>query len=273
MCTILEKIVARKKEEVALRQLSVPHSSLEKNIAFDRPVFSLKKSLTDPQKCGIIAEFKRKSPSKGDINVAAEVGQTTTGYIQSGASALSILTDESFFGGSMEDFKTARRLNNCPILRKDFIISEYQVTEAWSIGADVILLIAAILTPALALALAKLAKEMEMEVLLEIHNKEELNRLNQHIDIVGVNNRNLNDFSVSINRSIELFDLIPSEFIKISESGIDSPEALLTLKDKGYQGFLMAEKFMATDRPEIACADFIRKVKILELNKCTIKSL
>lgn len=264
MSTILEKIVARKKEDISRKQVSITLNTLEKNLHLNASCFSLKKALEEKTGIGIIAEFKRRSPSKGIINKYADVIQTTSGYIKSGASALSILTDEYFFGGSMDDFKKARKANNCPILRKDFIISEYEIMESKSIGADVILLIAAILKPEETLKLASLAKDLGMEVLLEIHKKEELDRINEFVDVVGVNNRNLNDFSVSIDRSLELYDLIPSSFPKISESGINSPETLITLKEKGFNGFLIGEKFMAAEHPEKAFADFINELNQAE---------
>jgi indole-3-glycerol phosphate synthase len=185
--------------------------------------------------------------------------------MQAGASALSILTDTTFFGGKNEDLTLARKFNFCPILRKDFTIDEYQIMEAKSIGADVILLIAAVLSPGQIQALAAFAKSLQMEVLLEVHDKTELERsLTQEVDAIGVNNRNLKDFTVNINLSKELASSIPSEFVKVSESGISQAETVLELKSYGYQGFLMGETFMKNSRPEKACADFIEKVRNLE---------
>ena len=260
MKNILEKIVAKKRAEVSYKKLITPIELFEKNTLSNKNIFSLKDKLNRVDQPGIIAEFKRKSPSKGAINMDASIEKTTMGYIQAGASALSILTDTSFFGGRNEDLRIARAINNCPILRKDFIIDEYQVLETRAIGADVILLIAAILSPEKTFQLASLAKQIGLEVLLEVHSEKELEHACEFIDMVGVNNRNLKDFTVSIERSLKLFDLIPSQFIKISESGIDTPEKLLMLKHKGYQGFLIGEGFMSAKQPEKVCADFIQKV-------------
>lgn len=272
MKTILEQITAHKREEIILRKKLYPVEILEQSKNFSIPAISIKTALRDKNKAGIIAEFKRRSPSKGNINILADVTKTTQGYVEAGASALSVLTDKDFFGGCEEDFLAARAANNCPILRKDFIIDEYQVLETKAMGADVILLIAAILSPSETKKLAALAKQVGLEVLLEIHTEKELNRLNDYVDLVGVNNRNLNDFSVSIEQSIRLFDSIPTDFIKISESGIDTAEKLLLLKHKGFQGFLMGEKFMNQENPEEACRNFIASVN-KEMVKTSITGL
>jgi indole-3-glycerol phosphate synthase len=267
MNSILNTIVAKKKEEIFFLKNYAPLAALERKLYNVNTSFSLSEALRNKSQSGIIAEFKRRSPSKGNINMYADVALTTSGYINAGASALSVLTDENFFGGNIEDLKAARSVNNCPILRKDFIISEYQVIESKTMGADVILLIAAILSAEEILNLSKLAHMIGLEVLLEIHNREELDKLNEFIDVVGINNRNLNDFSVSLDRSIELFDLIPDQYLKISESGIDTPSALLTLKAKGFDGFLVGEKFMATGDPAKTCHEFIKMLQIIEPNK------
>lgn len=259
--SILDEIVNHKKKEVEERKSLYPVKLLERSIYFDTRPVSLKKYLLRPDKSGIIAEFKRKSPSKGMINEFASVEQVTVGYMQAGASALSVLTDENFFGGKNNDLTEARKFNYCPILRKDFIISDYQVVEAKSIGADVILLIAACLSEAEALSLARVAKSLELEVLMEVHNTEELTKVNSYIDVVGVNNRNLNNFEVSIDTSKQLAEKIPDDFLKISESGIDNPEAIHELKAIGYIGFLIGETFMKTSRPEKACKGFIQALK------------
>ena len=265
MTNILKDIVDKKVEEVLHRKETIPIKELEKR-NMDREAFSLRERLLTSNEIGIIAEFKRKSPSKGILNNSATVEKTTTGYVEAGAIALSILTDTDFFGGSLEDLAAARIHNDCPILRKDFIIDEYQIIESKSSSADVILLIAAILTPSNLKKLAAFAKQNGLEVLLEIHTKEELDHLNEFVDIVGVNNRNLNDFTVSIDRSLELYDLISDQFIKISESGIDSPQKLLLLKEKGFKGFLMGERFMHNEYPERACRDFIENVDSINKN-------
>lgn len=261
---ILEKIIADKYREVAERKSLIPVKLLEKSIFFDGKVVSMKKYVTDPEKSGIIAEFKRKSPSKGLINGAASVEQVSIGYMQAGASALSVLTDQEYFGGSSEDLKVARKFNFCPILRKDFVVDEYQIIEAKSIGADCILLIAAALEPEKLKSLAYFAKSLGLEVLLEVHDGEELEKsLNDGVDLVGVNNRNLKTFDVSIDTSLELVSAIPSSFIKISESGISDPKTLIELKKAGFDGFLIGENFMKSSRPEQAAYNFIKEFKKL----------
>ena len=263
---ILEKIIAHKREEVAERKSLFPSKLLEQSIYFEGQTVSLKKYLLREDKSGIIAEFKRQSPSKGVINPHAKVERTTIGYMQAGASALSVLTDKEFFGGSSQDLMTARKFNFCPVLRKDFILDEYQIIEAKSIGADAILLIAAALEPTQLKSLAAFARSLNMEVLMEVHSAEELGpNLNEHLDIVGVNNRNLKTFEVSIETSKALATQIPADFVKISESGISDPASIIELKEHGYQGFLIGETFMKTARPELTAAKFIDRLNKLAL--------
>ena len=255
---ILKKIIAHKHREVAERKELYPVKWLEQSIYFEGPPVSLKKYLLRSDKSGIIAEFKRKSPSGGMINAHASVERTTIGYMQAGASALSVLTDNAFFGGSNEDLKIARKFNFCPVLRKDFIVDEYQVVEARSIGADAILLIAAALDVEKLKQLAALAKELGMEVLMEVHDKEELqNNLSEQLDVIGVNNRNLKTFEVSTDTSKQLSELIPDSFVKISESGIDDPQTIVDLRNYGFKGFLIGETFMKYARPEQRAKQFI----------------
>ncbi len=263
---ILTKIINHKKEEVAERKSLYPLKLLEKSISFNIKPVSLRKYLLKSEKSGIIAEFKTKSPSKGDINPYANVAEVSIKYMQAGASALSVLTDRNFFGGSLEDLTTARRYNYCPILQKDFVIDEYQVIEAKSYGADAILLIAEALTKTKIAALAQLAKSLQMEVLFEIHSKEEINKVNQFIDLVGVNNRNLKTFEVNINQSIDLSEFIPEDFLKISESGIKTAKDIIELKKYGFEGFLMGESFMSTRNPGKACKKIIQQIYQLENN-------
>ncbi|MBI4930990.1 MAG: indole-3-glycerol phosphate synthase TrpC [Bacteroidetes bacterium] len=258
---ILEKIVAHKKKEVEDRKSFFSVVELEKSAYFTYPVVSLKKALLNDEKTGIIAEYKRTSPSKGIINKEVLVEQTTSGYAKAGASALSILTDTEFFGGKNEDIISARKQNNIPILRKDFIVDEYQIIEAKSIGADVILLLANVLSAMEIKQFATTAKFLGMEVLLEIRNKSELKSVNVLVDCIGVNNRNLSDFSVNVNQSFLLAESIPKDFIKVSESGIDSAKTVHELKKVGFKGFLIGETFMKDKNPEIACANFIKEVK------------
>ena len=262
---ILEKIIAHKRKEVAERKSLFPEKLLEKSIFFETKPVSLKKYLLREDKSGIIAEIKRKSPSKGMINPYVSVERTSIGYMQSGASALSVLTDKEFFGGSNEDLTTARKFNFCPILRKDFILEEYQVIEAKSIGADAILLIAAALEKEEIMRLGKKAHELGLEVLLEVHNEEELSAINDYVDVLGVNNRNLKTFEVSIETSIQLSKKIPEQLVKISESGISNPEAIIQLKEHGFRGFLIGEYFMTDSRPERKCEAFIEKLESLPI--------
>ncbi len=261
---ILEKIIAHKHKEVEERKSLYTEKLLEQSSYFEGKPVSLKKYLLREDKSGIIAEFKRKSPSKGMINAHAPVERTTIGYMQAGASALSVLTDKEFFGGTGDDLKTARKYNFCPVLRKDFVVDEYQIIEAKSIGADAILLIAAVLEPKRLNELAAFAKTFGLEVLMEVHNKEELdNNLNENLDVIGVNNRNLKTFEVSIDISKELSKLIPDEFVKISESGISNPESIVDLRTYGFKGFLIGETFMRSARPELAAKEFIDSVNKL----------
>lgn len=258
--TILDEIIEYKKREIKGKKDACSIKNLEKSKYFERKPLLLTEYLVNPAKSGIIAEFKKKSPSKGVINGKADAGEITAGYTKYGASGLSVLTDFKYFGGSEQDLIKAREFSSIPILRKDFIISEYQVIEAKSIGADVVLLIAAALTKAQVKALAILADSLMMQIILEVHNNEELNCLNEFIDIVGVNNRNLEDFSVDINTSVKMADKIDSDFVKISESGIDSPEIIKVLKKYNYKGFLIGEQFMTHDDPAMALKRFIQKM-------------
>ena len=259
--SILDTIVARKREEVAERKSHVPEEALRHYAYFERTPYSLTAALRQHSP-GIIAEFKRRSPSKGTINDTAEVRETTVGYGRAGAAALSVLTDADFFGGSDDDLRTARSHNACPILRKDFMIDEYQITEAKAIGADAILLIAATLPPARVLALAQHAHRLGLEVLLEVHNEAELQQtalqatIAPFVDVVGVNNRDLKTFGVSIDTSIRLAKLMPDAMVKISESGISDPAAARKLVKHGYRGFLIGEHFMKQANPAEACARF-----------------
>jgi indole-3-glycerol phosphate synthase len=258
---MLDKIVAHKKKEVEERKSLYPEKLLEKSIFFNSPCISFKKYLLREDKVGVIAEIKRKSPSKGMINKYVSIERTSIGYMQAGASALSILTDTEFFGGKNEDLSTARKFNYCPILRKDFMINEYQIIEAKAIGADVILLLANVLTPVQIKEMARFAKSLGMEVLLEVRDEEDLQSVNEFVDAVGVNNRNLKDFTVNINQSLKLAPLIPTDFVRVSESGICSAAVIHELRDTGYRGFLIGEAFMNSSRPEHACAKLIKEIK------------
>ena len=266
--SILQKIVNHKRKETEERKRLYPLELLQKSIHYNAPCVSLKQYVLRPDKSGIIAEFKRKSPSKGDINPYAEVEKISIGYMQAGASALSVLTDETFFGGSNADLETARKFNYCPVLRKDFIIDAYQVYEAKSIGADAILLIAAVLSQKEIRQLTQLAHDLGLEVLLEFYAEDELEKYIDEADLAGINNRNLKDFSVNFDHAIALADKLPSGSIKVAESGIRKPEDVLLLKEAGFDGFLIGELFMRSVAPENACRDFIRNLrKLQQINK------
>lgn len=253
---ILQQIIAHKKNEVAQAKATVGVQQLREQAGYNRPRLSLQQSLLDTTKTGIIAEFKRRSPSKGIINATATVKEVTNAYTQFGASGLSVLTDEQFFGGTTTDLLAAR-CNNIPILRKDFIVDSYQLEEAKAMGADVILLIAACLSVQEVNDLAVYAKAMGLEVLLEIHNEAELEHIGTAIDMVGVNNRDLKTFTVDIERSIALAQQIPSDKIKIAESGIDSMATVHLLRQQGFQGFLIGEQFMKQENPGKAFKEFV----------------
>jgi indole-3-glycerol phosphate synthase len=259
---ILDKIVVNKKREVRYAKDRTSYTRLEESDFFHRECYSFKDFLLDPLRTGIIAEFKRKSPSKGIINDKVSVKTVTNAYAKAGASALSVLTDRNFFMGKKADLIAARQANIIPVLRKDFMIDEYQIIEAKSLGADIILLIAAILTPVEIQQLASMAKSLGLNVLLEVHNLDELQRsINPNLDAIGVNNRNLTDFSVSVETSYQLAPHIPAEFLMISESAISNPETIKQLKLAGFNGFLIGENFMKQKDPGKAMWDFVSELK------------
>lgn len=254
---MLDKIIADKILEVQVQKQKVPVGSLENLPLFKRPTLSLRDQLTGSGTGGIIAEFKRKSPSRGLINKKADPVNISEGYVQAGASGLSVLTDTKYFAGSREDLIRVREANQCPILRKDFMIDAYQVLEARAWGADVILLIAAVLKKDEVRDLSALASSLGLEVLLEVHEESELDVLNENIDVVGVNNRDLKRMVTDVNISIDLSEKIPADFLKISESGISDPDTILELMDYGYNGFLIGEYFMQHTDPANACKRLI----------------
>lgn len=257
---ILETIIASKKIEIKSRSAVRPVSALRRHPFYSRQTISLSGFLSDENGSGIIAEFKRKSPSKGLLNGEADLLNVTKGYASHGAAGLSVLTDFDYFGGTTEDLIAARE-NKIPILRKDFIIDEYQVEESKSMGADVILLIAACLEPARIKRLASQAKSLGLEVLLEVHNRKEIDHICDEVDLVGVNNRDLKTFAVDLNRSFELIEWIPSGKISISESGIHEADTVHKLRQSGFRGFLMGENFMKQPDPVIAFASFVKELK------------
>ena len=260
--TTLEKIIAFKKKEVAKIKAEVPVNKLVESPNFKRTSLSLKKSLLSVGSTGIIAEFKRQSPSKGVLNDKATVVDVTNGYLDANVAAQSILTDTSFFGGSMADLMEARVVNQVkPILRKDFIVDGFQVVESKAIGADAILLIAAFLTKQELKNYGQLASDLGMEVLYEVHSMEDLGKLDLANKIIGINNRNLHTFEVDLEHSIRLGNEVPDSCVKISESGISDPTVISGLKAQNFHGFLIGEHFMKTEDPGAACQEFISQIR------------
>ncbi len=260
--TILEKIIAFKKQEVAKIKSEVPVKNLVTSPNFKREPFSLKRSLLEVGSTGIIAEFKRQSPSKGIINDTVSIADVTNGYLDANIAAQSILTDTSFFGGTMADLMEARVINQQkPILRKDFIVDGFQIVEAKAIGADAILLIAACLTKQEIKNYGQLANDLGLEVLYEVHTQEDLDKIELENKIIGINNRNLKTFEVDLENSIALSNKIPDSCIKVSESGISNPHVITGLKEYGFQGFLIGENFMKTENPGQACKEFIDQLR------------
>ncbi len=260
--TILDKIIAFKKKEIAKIKADVPLKKLVESPNFNRTPISLRAALTDPYSTGIIAEFKRQSPSKGVINGSATIEEVTEGYLAARVAAQSILTDTSFFGGTMVDLMQARVINQqTPILRKDFIVDGFQIVEAKAIGADVILLIAACLTKEELKNYGALAAELGLEVLYEVHTQEDLDKIELDNKIIGINNRNLKTFEVDLEHSIQLADQIPSSCVRVSESGISDPRIIVGLKEFGFQGFLIGETFMKEEDPGAACEAFINQIR------------
>lgn len=253
---ILETIIVAKRTEVARQKEAVSSEMLLKSEQLLRRPRSLSQALAESS-TGIIAEFKRRSPSKGNIHPQAQVEEIVPLYEQSGASAISILTDEPFFGGSPTDFCRARKLVTCPLLRKEFIIDEYQILQSREMGADAILLIAAALTREACSRFVRLAHELSLEVLLEIHAEPELEYLSCGADMVGVNNRNLGTFVTEVENSFRLAEQLPADTVRVSESGISSPETVVRLRQAGYRGFLMGENFMKEPNPGAALQRFI----------------
>jgi indole-3-glycerol phosphate synthase len=261
---ILNNIIAKKIQEVASHKKEVPIATLEKTMFFTMPCRAFTSEVLNTNKQGIIAEIKFKSPSKGIINTANTVQEIAKGYEQAGASCLSVLTDVDYFGGSNANLILAHNACSLPIIRKDFIIDEYQVIEAKSIGADAILLIAANLSIGQCKQLARFAKSFGLYTLLELHDEAELNYINEYIDAVGVNNRNLKTFEVSLKAAEILAKQIPSNFARVAESGINNAEAVIELKNMGYNGFLIGEHFMKTENPGAACLNFVNNITTLQ---------
>lgn len=261
MSTLLENIVHHKRKEITERKKIISNKQLEQMPLFVSETISLTKILRHSA-TGIIAEFKRRSPSRPEINSFISIEEVALGYQEAGVSGMSILTDSHFFGGSLSDLEIARKNVQLPLLRKEFILEEYQLLEAKAYGADVILLIAAILTKKEIETLSQFAKSLKMEVILEVHNEVEIHKsIMPSLDIMGVNNRNLNTFTTDIQTSKNLSHLIPKEFVKISESGIDNYQYVKDLQVYGYQGFLIGELFMKNKNPGVSAKTCIQKLQ------------
>ena len=258
--TILDNIIADKRIEVQLKKQLIPISQLEHSVLFERPTISLVNKLKNST-TGIIAEHKRRSPSKSIINQNLNVSDVATGYENAGVCGMSVLTDGKYFGGSLDDLLITRASCNLPLLRKEFIIDDYQIIEAKAFGADVILLIAAILTKTEIKQFSELAKSLNLNVLLEVHNEDELHKsIMPSLDMIGVNNRNLKTFDVNIKISKTLSSLIPNDFIKVSESGLSCIETIKELQTYNYKGFLIGENFMKTENAGESAKTFIEKL-------------
>lgn len=254
---ILDRIVLDKRREVASKKSVLTLEFIKGSPLMKRKTLSLSHSIKSGS--GVIAEFKRRSPSKQVINHKSSIIDVVKEYVASGVSGISVLTDTKYFGGALDDLIQARDQVNIPLLRKEFIIDTYQIYESKAYGADAILLIAAVLKPEEIYSFSQLAHTLGLEVLLEIHNEEELGKSDlTHIDMVGVNNRNLKTFEVSLQTSMELSSKIPDDKVKISESGISSIASIKQLKNYGYKGFLIGENFMRTDDPGRAAVEFIK---------------
>lgn len=271
MKDILSDIIAHKKVEIEMQKQTISMEqmqeqaeiSIRENAAHRR---SMKQALA-ASATGIISEFKRRSPSKGWINEAARAEEIPVSYEAAGASALSILTDEAFFGGTLNDIRTARPLVDIPILRKDFIIDRYQLLQARIVGADAVLLIAACLNSEQCSALTTQAHELGMEVLLEVHSPSELSYINKDVDMVGINNRNLGSFVTDVENSFHIAQQLrkatpgPTSPLLVSESGISNPEIIRRLRTAGFRGFLIGEAFMKTEKPGETLRTFIEESK------------
>lgn len=260
MKDILSEIIANKRFEVDLQKQAISIEQLQEGISEAPAIRSMKQALVS-SKSGVIAEFKRRSPSKGWIKQGALPEEIIPSYVKAGASALSILTDEKFFGGSLKDIRTARPLVEVPILRKDFIIDEYQLYQAKIVGADAVLLIAAALELKKCNELAEKAHSLGLEVLLEIHNSDELGYINKEVDMVGINNRNLGTFFTDVENSFRLAGQLPQDAVLVSESGISDPEVVKRLRTAGFRGFLIGETFMKTPQPGETLQNFLKAIQ------------
>lgn len=257
---ILQEIIAQKRIEVSRQKEAVPEARLEELLDGKIKKRAGMRDSLAASPTGIIAEFKRRSPSKGWIHRNADLEETAVGYDRAGASALSVLTDESFFGGTLKDLDRVRAVTSLPILRKDFVISRYQLLQAKLVQADAVLLIASVLTAGECRRLAEEARSLQLEVLLELHREEELDCLNEFVDMVGVNNRNLGTFHTDVENSFRMAEKLPEGILRVSESGLSSPDTVRRLREAGFKGFLMGETFMKAADPGKALSEFIKRL-------------
>ena len=257
MKDILQEIVATKRAEIDRRKRETDFQALYQQAETPRTTrHSLREALRSSS-TGIMSEFKRRSPSKGWINRDADVQSVVRAYQQAGATALSVLTDTPYFGGTDDDLRAARQACSLPILRKDFTIDEFQLVESRVLGADAVLLIAAALTREQCRRFAEIAHQLELEVLLEIHDQSELDYYSEYVDVLGVNNRNLGSFHTDVANSFRLIEQMPQEATPISESGISNPDTVKELRVIGFKGFLIGENFMKTEAPGDSLKSFI----------------
>ncbi|MCZ4696112.1 indole-3-glycerol phosphate synthase TrpC [Ancylomarina euxinus] len=260
MHDILRTIIEQKHKEVELLQSQYSINDLKQAQLFSRTCYSAKAAITTDNSSGIISEFKRRSPKKGPINPDVDIKTVVQAYQKANVSVVSVLSDTHFFGAHNDDFMKAREYLNLPLLRKDFLVDPYQIYQSKAMGADLILLIAAILTPKEVEKMSRIAKDLGLEILLEIHDESELKHINPLIDLVGINNRNLKDFSVDLNHSIRLSKQIPDRFVKVAESGIKGEDDIQFLKTNGFQAFLIGEYFMKQGDPGKACSELIQNI-------------
>ena len=256
---ILTEIIANKRFEIDLQKQTISLDQLQENLVDSKHHRSMKQALASSS-TGIISEFKRRSPSKGWIKKDAKPEKIIPAYVEAGAAAISILTDEKFFGGSLKDIRTVNPLINIPILRKDFIIDEYQLYQAEIVGADAVLLIAAVLSKETCRLLKRKAHELGLEVLLEIHNDSELSYVEDDIDMIGINNRNLGTFTTNVENSFNLVAQLPKNTVLVSESGISNPDTVKHLRSVGFRGFLIGETFMKTEQPAETLKNFLKEL-------------
>ena len=259
MKDILSEIVANKRFEVDMQKQAISIEALQEFLYKPLPCHSLRESLID-SKTGIIAEFKRRSPSKGWIHPKVDPKDVVPYYAMAGAAGLSILTDEKFFGGNLGDIKSIRKFVDTPILRKDFIVDEYQLYQSKLIGADIVLLIASILSKEQFMQMLNKAHELKLEVLLEVHDPSEIEYITPEVDVVGINNRHLGSFITDVQHSFEMAELLPQENVLISESGIKDTNTICQLRKAGYKGFLIGETLMSQEDPAEKLRDMIQEI-------------